>query len=270
MPAVAVGAAIWGATTIATVGVAAMSTWAVIGSVGAITAGVGAVTGNKDLMKIGAVMGIVGGVGALATSSGAMGSTAAAEGTAAGADAVGGAAETATATAGTEAQAAMQSVVPSATPDAAAVAATPQPTVVAPGADAVGGAAEAAATASAAATPPPTGIVNAAAPPPPPAADASVFGAIKDFVKPMGEFAQKNQLLSYGVLQVGGSFMQGLFAQPTELETAQTDLVKRRAQNMAAPIPVATAAARRSVYNPGPRPVYQGPGLLNSVTGAPK
>ncbi len=90
MPVVAIVPAIFAGVQIATVGIAAMSTMAVIGAVGAIAAGVGAVTGNKSLMKIGAVAGLVGGVGAFAQGqgwlSGAAGSDA---GALAGAEAAG-------------------------------------------------------------------------------------------------------------------------------------------------------------------------------------
>lgn len=70
MPVVAVGAALYAGATIATVGIAAMSTMAVISAVGAIAAGVGVVTGNKALTKIGAVAGLVGGIGAFAQGQG--------------------------------------------------------------------------------------------------------------------------------------------------------------------------------------------------------
>jgi len=72
MPAIAVGAAIYAGSTIATVGVAAMSTMAVVSAVGAIAAGVGTVTGNKDLVKIGAIAGLAGGIGAYAQGQGWM------------------------------------------------------------------------------------------------------------------------------------------------------------------------------------------------------
>jgi hypothetical protein len=72
MPAIAVGAAIYGGATIATVGITAMSTMAAISAVGAIAAGVGTVTGNKDLVKIGAIAGLAGGIGAYAQGQGWM------------------------------------------------------------------------------------------------------------------------------------------------------------------------------------------------------
>lgn len=70
MPVVAVGAAIYAGATIATVGIAAMSTMAVISAVGAIAAGVGVVTGNETLMKVGAVASLAGGIGSFAQGQG--------------------------------------------------------------------------------------------------------------------------------------------------------------------------------------------------------
>lgn len=73
MPVIAVGAAIFAGATIATVGVAAMSTMAVISAVGAIASGIGVITGNKELTKIGGIVSLAGGVGALAQSQGWIG-----------------------------------------------------------------------------------------------------------------------------------------------------------------------------------------------------
>lgn len=73
MPVVAVGAALYAGATIATVGVAAMSTMAVISAVGAIASGIGVVTGDKDLAKIGGIVSLVGGVGAFAQGQGWIG-----------------------------------------------------------------------------------------------------------------------------------------------------------------------------------------------------
>lgn len=265
MPVVAVGLAVYAGATIATVGVAAMSTFAIIGSIGAITAGVGAVTGNKDLMKVGAVMGIVGGVGALATSAGAMGTTGA-ETAAAGGTADAGAA-------GPVAEQTMQSATPAPAAEVVNVPAGAGDTV-ANASTAVAPEVAAAATgtvdAAAAATTP--GIVNTAVPPvtTAPVAEVSFFDAVKDYTKPMADFASKNQLLTYGMLQVGGGFMQGLFKEPTEIETAQSELLRQRAANMAAPAPKATLAQRRPVYGSTSRPVYAAPGLINqTVTGVP-
>jgi hypothetical protein len=66
MPVVAVAAGAFAVGEIATVGIAAMSAFEVIGAVGAIVSGIGALTGNEDLMKIGAVAGLAGGIGAFA------------------------------------------------------------------------------------------------------------------------------------------------------------------------------------------------------------
>lgn len=73
MPVVAIGAALYAGATIATVGVAAMSTMAVISAVGAIASGIGVVTGDKDLAKIGGIVSLVGGVGAFAQGQGWIG-----------------------------------------------------------------------------------------------------------------------------------------------------------------------------------------------------
>lgn len=73
MPVAAVAGAVFAGVEIATVGIAAMSTFQVIASVGAITSGIGALTGNEDLMKLGGVAALVGGVGAFASGKGGLG-----------------------------------------------------------------------------------------------------------------------------------------------------------------------------------------------------
>jgi len=70
MPIVAIGAAAFAGMEIATVGLAAMSTFEAIAAVGAITSAVGVVTGNKDLTRIGGIAALVGGVGAIGQNSG--------------------------------------------------------------------------------------------------------------------------------------------------------------------------------------------------------
>lgn len=70
MPVAAVAGAVFAGVEIATVGIAAMSTFQVIAAVGAITSGIGALTGNEDLMKLGGVAALVGGVGAFASGKG--------------------------------------------------------------------------------------------------------------------------------------------------------------------------------------------------------
>lgn len=70
MPIVAVAAGAYAATTVATVGIAAMSTFGVIAAVGAITSGIGALTGNDTLMRVGGVAALAGGVGAFAQGQG--------------------------------------------------------------------------------------------------------------------------------------------------------------------------------------------------------
>jgi hypothetical protein len=63
MPVLAVVAAVIAVEVAVTV----TTVWTVIAAAGAVIGAVGAVTGNKDLIKIGAVVGIVGGIGSLAT-----------------------------------------------------------------------------------------------------------------------------------------------------------------------------------------------------------
>ncbi|MBP8190373.1 MAG: hypothetical protein KAX73_00905 [Aquabacterium sp.] len=73
MPIAAVAGAVFAGVEIATVGIAAMSTFEIIAAVGAITSGVGALTGNEDLMKLGGVAALAGGVGAFASGKGWLG-----------------------------------------------------------------------------------------------------------------------------------------------------------------------------------------------------
>ena len=70
MPVVAVGLAAFSVGSAASVGLAALSAFEIIGTVGAVVGAVGAVTKNKTLTKIGMIGGIVGGVGSFATSQG--------------------------------------------------------------------------------------------------------------------------------------------------------------------------------------------------------
>lgn len=73
MPIAAVAGAVFAGVEIATVGIAAMSTFEIIAAVGAITSGVGALTGNEDLMKLGGVAALAGGVGMFAQGKGWIG-----------------------------------------------------------------------------------------------------------------------------------------------------------------------------------------------------
>lgn len=73
MPIAAVAGAVFAGVEIATVGIAAMSTFEIIAAVGAITSGVGALTGNEDLMKLGGVAALAGGVGMFAQGKGWLG-----------------------------------------------------------------------------------------------------------------------------------------------------------------------------------------------------
>lgn len=271
MPIVAVGLGIWGAAALVEGGLTVMAT---IAAAGAVAAAVGTVTGNKDLTRIGSVMGLVGGVGALAQSAGVLtggaGEVVATETASTGAEQLSGPPAEAASTPGAVAQETMQNVVPDAIPDAPkpglvdAPAATPVAQASTPAADALKGPEQLSG-------PAPTG--------------SSVLDAVKDYTKPMFDFAQKNQLLTYGMMQVGGSALQGLFDTTKEsqkaaldaraaADTQQTAYLAQRTQNMGAPLPVATAAGpRRDVYSSTTRPPYSAPaptGLLNSsVTGAP-
>lgn len=73
MPIAAVAGGVFAGVEMATVGIAAMSTFEVIAAVGAITSGVGALTGNEDLMKLGGVAALAGGVGMFAQGKGWIG-----------------------------------------------------------------------------------------------------------------------------------------------------------------------------------------------------
>ncbi|MDP3909036.1 MAG: hypothetical protein Q8Q14_01475 [Gemmatimonadales bacterium] len=256
MPAVAVGAAVWGGAALAGGG---LTVFATIAAIGAVAAGVGVVTKSKDLMKIGAVMGLVGGVGALAQSAGVLGASSVAAksaGAAAGAADVAAAAApgAAAATPGAVAQEALQSVVPNAIPDVAAA----------------GGGTAAGATAAQAGVPAAVeGMVNA---PIVSKATASFLDVAKEFAQPAMKFVKDNQMFSYGLLQVGGSAIQGLFDTSKEgqeeLYKSRAELDRQRATNIAAPLPGATSAPRRDVYGRTERPTYltPAPGLLN-ITG---
>ena len=70
MPVVAVGLAAFSVASAASVGLAALSAFEIIGTVSAVVGAVGSVTKNKTLMKIGMIGGIVGGLGSFATSQG--------------------------------------------------------------------------------------------------------------------------------------------------------------------------------------------------------
>lgn len=80
MPIVAVGAALFAGAEIASVGLAAMSTFEAIAAVGAVTAGVGVVTGNENLTKIGGIAALAGGVGMFASNQGWLGAADSASG----------------------------------------------------------------------------------------------------------------------------------------------------------------------------------------------
>jgi len=186
MPAVAVAAAFFAVEAAVTV----TTVFSVITAVGAVVGAVGAVTGNKDLMRIGMVVGIVGGLGTLASNAGMFGEAAADIGasgvpdaaaeSAANAAAGAGDAITGTATTGMASNAqnaaAAASTPASAVPSPADIggAVTPAPTVPADAASAVVAAPTVPdATAAVAAPAAPTDVVA----PPPPTPDYSQVGS---------------------------------------------------------------------------------------------
>ena len=265
MPVVAVGAAIWGGLSLATAaGTAAgiIMSFETIAAIGAVAAGVGVVTGNENLTKIGAVMGLVGGIGALANNAGMFAETAVAS-------------------------------------ESVAASVTPPPTeglLNSPPPQDFGSTAAPVAATPPVATPPVTGAVDPLA-----AAVDSANGVtgtvtkaggflegVKDFVKPFTEFAKGNQMAAYGMINVGGALIGGMFdttkdAQKKALEAqaagnnAQTEILRQQQANMAAPVPTAIQAPRPSPFPTTPPPTYlqpnlvtgnvAQPGILNVVTG---
>ena len=294
MPAVAVGAAIWGGTALA----AGATGFAAIAALGAVATGIGVVTGNKDIVKIGGLMGLVGGAGTLAVSKGLIADPFSSDiGLAAGtADPMGAPLPVENAP-GAVASQAMEGVINTAVPPAAEsvvdvpkIAADAVSGASMPAAENIGLAASeldpmgASLTASA---PKDIGLAAGNFDPmgSPLSGGKSVLESIKDKLGPLEKFAKDNQMLSYGMMQVGGNFMSGLFdttkeAQKRALEAragadiAQTGLLNQQAANMSAPVPVAGSTQRPdSVFRPGAAPTYNRPviagGILNSVTGRP-
>jgi hypothetical protein len=273
MPVVAVAGAIYAGSTIATVGIAAMTTMQVVSAVGAIAAGVGAITGNKTLMQIGGVASLAGGIGSFAQGQGWMS---------------GGAADIADAS---NTSKMMTASSPGVADPSAAVAAdtgaalageTSASLATDPGAanytNQMDMASDAAAGAGNVAGTPPTGLVNATAGdfaradraivPPTSTATAtssSIFGVLKD----VGSFMKDNkELASLGLNFVGGMFDDKKKAE-AELYGARADKMRKQMANASA-IPDITGlkvnpAAR--VFNTAPPPVYQAPrpGLINST-----
>lgn len=273
MPVVAVGAAVFAGVEIATVGLAAMSTFGAIAAIGAVTAGIGVVTGNKELTSIGAVMGVVGGIGSLASSKGLLGEGSAFEAASAADDA----AAVAAPAAGDVAAKTLEGVINTGAPD---VAATVEKAVAAPAASAevVGdsGLLDGAVAAGDGGYAP---GMNALAKE---MANPSVLDTFKVVGKDVMQFAKDNQMLTYGMTQVGGNFIGGLFDTTKEsqkkafesravLEQTQAGMLNQQAANLAAPIPVASTPAgaqRPNVYGATTAPTYHRPnvGLIN-VTG---
>lgn len=305
MPLAAVIPAVFAGAQIATVGIAAMSTMAVIGAVGAIAAGVGAVTGNKDLMKIGAVAGLVGGVGAFAQGQGwlagdlAKGADA---GGLAGAEAAGsdyGAGSAAEATAIDSALAAQapgvadptSGLVGSADPSAAGYT-----NAMDMASDAAGSSATSVADAAGTAGDAGGGLMNT--PLSPLAAQdvgslggvASVTagapatsGSIFDTIGKVGDFMNKNkELASLGLNFVGGMFDDkkkaeaaqanaavGLYEAKTGSELLQQDILRQQTANANA-VPDMTGLKLNpavKVFNTEASPTYRAPraGLINST-----
>jgi len=296
MPIIAAGAALWSGAALAAGGLSVLGT---IAAVGAVVAGVGAVTGNQDLAKIGGVMGLVGGIGALANNAGVFG------GVADQVSAMESAADMAEAGAGEgmRATAEMSQVAADATastavqtmplldpqnPTGAIIdgevsvnpvdAATEQ--VVA--AASKGGSTAAGEIAKQAMSAPASSWTNGFDLPGGGDPAKSIWKTMLGKEGLLG-WAEKNQMLASGIMNVGGKFMEGLF-DPTaqakedymksqaELNKAQTGLVNQRTATAAAPAPVASTgtAPRKPVFRTGPAPVYVPPmpGLINSVTGS--
>jgi hypothetical protein len=283
--------AIFAGVQIATVGIAAMSTMAVVSAVGAIAAGIGAVTGNKALMQIGGIASLAGGIGQFAQGQGWLSGDLAAGADAASvaSEAAAGGAEAVSNTSQMIAEAAPGVVDPSAANytnqmDLASDAAT---------AGAGGSAAEAMAGVSANAG---GGLINSEALSPlvnqdvgsfggvasvtagPTSTSSSIFGTLKD----VGSFMKDNkELVSLGMNFLGGMFddkkkaetgqinaATGLYQARTDSERLQQEQLRQQAANANAVPDITGLRVRQGqVYNTGPAPVYQAPkaGLINST-----
>lgn len=269
MPIIAVGAAIYAGATIATVGVAAMSTMAVISAVGAIASGIGVVTGNKELTRIGGIVGLVGGVGALAQSQGWIGAEIA-KGGADGAALASGAD-------GASAATAAQSAAPGVIDPSAAVAQN----VSQAGATAV----DAASAGAAAGAAPASGLINSATDAVSSAATALQSGgsSVMSTLKSVTEWADKNKnVASLLTSFVGGALDPEADAKAKQADAA-ADLYKARAENEllqggilkqqtanANSVPDLTGLKvdpNKNIYSKTKAPVYNGPkaaGLINA------
>lgn len=302
MPVLAVGAAIYAGTTIATVGIAAMSTMAVISAVGAIAAGVGVVTGNKALTQIGAVAGLVGGIGSFAQGQGWLSGDLAggADAASVAADAATGGAEAVSNTGQMIAEAAPGVVDPSAglvgSMDPSAANYTNAMDMASDAAGAAGGGGSAIADVAASAGGGGGGLINAPLSPlaaqdvgsfgsvtPVTAGSTATSGSIFDTIKGVGDFLGKNkELASMGLNFVGGMFDDkkkaeaaqanaavGLYEAKTGSELLQQDILRQQVAN-ANSVPDLTGLKVNpavKVFNTGAPPTYLAPraGLINST-----
>ncbi len=277
MPAIAVAGAIYAGTTIATVGIAAMTAMQVVSAVGAIASGVGAVTGNKKLTMIGGLASLAGGIGSFAQGKGWMAGDVASDA----ADISNTSKMIAAPTPGI--------VDPSAAvvdPSAAVTADTGAALAGETAGDfarmdrvastVAGDASGGAQLTSLSAPPEPAGLVNAggvsgglasAAAAGAPA--ASPVSSIFDAIGGVGKFMKDNkELTSLGMNFVGGMF--------DDKKTAETDLYNLRAAEMrqqtanASAVPDLTGLKvnpNAQVFNTPPSPIYQAPrvGLINAT-----
>lgn len=314
MPIVAVVAAIAIDGAALAGGIAAMSTLTAITAIGATMGAIGAVTHNKTLSMIGAGLGIVGGIGTLAFGSDALGSVGDLFGSSSAGGAEAGAAvgDTIATDAGAEAAYQPGAVAASDLPGAATTAGNAADVVAAanpvgainatsaaaegnvaaiaggeaggPLAGELSGTGSATLTGSqvsafapsasagtlpdgATLTDPWSDAINAAG--------KANFGA--DVPTGMAAWAKNNQMLSYGIIQAGGSFISGLTnpmtpAQINALDSqanannAAAALAQRQAANMSGGLPTATVTGRPASTS----------GLINNnptkaplITGAP-
>lgn len=297
MPVLAVGAAVMAGVEIATVGIAAMTAFEVVAAVGAIAAGIGVVTGNEDLVKIGGVMGVVGGIGSIAQGSGLFGiggETGEAASSFESATAASQAATEVTPTVTNAATQAVENALPSTELNtlgrgsltdemSAAINGTPaaQPGLINQPKDY---SAFTGATPADVPKPLPDQVIAPGAPAVDYAKISGTTSTGSSILDKVLGFAKENDKLSAAMLQVGGSFVQGMFdpkndaqiaalnAQTAAAQAQAAALQQRTAAN-AAPLPQARAAnARPSVYGQVNPATYQSPavtGLINSpaITG---
>jgi len=255
MPVLVVGVAIWEGAELVAGGLTVLQT---IAAVGAVTAGVGVVTGNKTLTQIGAVMGIAGGVGALADSAGMLGdfgSTSAVNPETGDLSSLGGAPTPAP--------------TPAPAPGAANVGwldSTPRPvnpdtgnlsslSASAPTPPAIPMTAPAAAAPQPGLANPETGDLSAINTGSKiPAGSTDNLDPSKGWMSSFTAFANQSPahaMAAFGMMQAGGSLVQGMFNPLTGSQKAaldaqaasnqsQADLARQRAANIAQPMPAAS------------------------------